>query len=94
MSTDLVFIVSIAALSIANAWVCVKVLRSPWYSSVQMALQCALVWFLPVVGLIIVWSVLRSQSDMQRTNQELQRQKDQGVGGGEFNHPVSGTGEL
>lgn len=95
MSTDLVIIVSIGVLFIANAWVCVGVLRSAWYSSMQMALQCALVWILPVGGLIIVWSVLRSQSDMQLTNHDFKPQKDQGAGGGEFGQPgVSGTGEL
>ncbi|MDB5923316.1 MAG: hypothetical protein JWN13_2252 [Betaproteobacteria bacterium] len=94
MSTDLIVIISIGALCIANAWVCVGVLRSPWYSSMQMALQCALVWFLPVIGLIIVWCVLQSHSNTQHTNLEFQTQKDQGVGGGEFNHPgVSGSGE-
>ncbi len=94
MSTNLIIIVCLGALSVANVWVCVGVLRSPWYSSTQRAIQCALVWFLPVVGLIVVWSFLRAQSEPQRKDYGFKSQRDQGVSGPEFNNPgASGSGE-
>ena len=92
MIVDLAIGVGVGALIIANVWVCVGALRSPWYSSTQRAIQCTLVWLLPVIGLVVVWSFLRAQSDMRRTKDNFEPQHDQGVSGPEFNHP-GGSGE-
>ena len=94
MRMYLTIILGITGISIANAWVCVGVLRNPWYSRTQKALQCSLVWLLPVLGLILVWSFLRSQSEMPPKEAGFLPQQDQGVSGPEFHRPgISGGGD-
>ena len=87
MSANLLILLSLGVILIANVGVCAAVLRNEWYSPTQKALQCVLVWFLPVIGLIVVWCFLRSQSDAKPPDRAFQPQQDQGVSGPEFNHP-------
>ena len=91
MGTTLTVLLGITALSIANVWVCSEILQNPWYSQLQKALQCAFVWFVPVLGLIIVWSFSRSQSRTPRERDGFVPQRDQFINGSEFNDPgISG----
>ena len=94
MSANLMVIVGVGGLSIANAWVCVAVLRNAWYSRAQKGLQCSLVWLLPVLGPIIVWGFLRSQSETRPKEDGFISQDDQGISGREFYHPgIPGGGD-
>ena len=51
---------SLCFLVIANAWISWRVMRASVYELRQKLLQLALVWLVPVLGLVIVWLVLRS----------------------------------
>jgi hypothetical protein len=52
-----------AALVAANLCVSIFVVRSAFYSPLQKLGQCAIVWFLPVVGCVGVGVFLYSQRD-------------------------------
>lgn len=55
----LAFLGLLCLLVIANVAVSAAVLRSPLYESRQKSLQLLLIWFLPVLGSLLAWFVLR-----------------------------------
>jgi len=87
MSITLAIWIGAGALATANLGVCISVVRSDWYSSSQKIVQCALIWLLPIIGVIVVWSLLHTHSEMERRDRAFQPQQDQGVSGPEFQHP-------
>lgn len=44
-----------------NLIVSVSVVRSQFYSPAQKLAQCAIVWFVPLLGPVAIWSFLRAQ---------------------------------
>jgi len=53
--------VGAAALLLCNLAVSLYVIRSSYYSPLQKAAQCFIVWLLPIFGAIFIGSFLRSQ---------------------------------
>ncbi len=47
--------------SLVNLIVSVAVLRSPFYSKGQKIAQCVIVWSVPILGSVGIWSFLRAQ---------------------------------
>lgn len=57
-------IISLAAIGIvalANIRVSALVIRCPMFSSFQKLAQCAIVWFVPLLGAVGIWAFVRSQ---------------------------------
>lgn len=54
------------ALALANLWVSVSVIRSPFYSAGQKIAQCFIVWLIPLFGAVGIWAFLRSQYNWQK----------------------------
>ena len=54
------------ALAIANLWVSVSVIRSPFYAAGQKLVQCLIVWLVPLLGAIGIWVFLRAQYNWQK----------------------------
>ena len=54
------------ALAVANLWVTVSVIRSPFYSGGQKFAQCLIVWLIPLFGAIGIWAFLRAQYNWQK----------------------------
>ncbi len=46
---------------LGNFAVSIQVLRSRYYSTPQMLVQCGIVWLIPILGAVGVWAFLRSQ---------------------------------
>jgi hypothetical protein len=57
-----------AALLLANCIVSFYVIRSSFYSALQKAAQCLIVWVLPLLGPIFVWNFLRTQESRGAKN--------------------------
>ena len=53
----------VSALAVIDAIVCIFVMRSPYHSSRQKLIQCAIVWLLPIIGSLVVAVFLYSQRD-------------------------------
>lgn len=51
---------SLGLLVIANAWVSWRVTRTSVFDRRQKRMQVALVWLVPLLGLLFMWLVLRS----------------------------------
>jgi hypothetical protein len=74
-------------LVVANALVSVGVARASSYSPAQKTVQCAIVWLIPIIGVVLVWGVLRSQSGAFNATTGFEPQQDQDIDGREFRHP-------
>lgn len=59
-------------------WVTVKVFRNGLYERSQKLLQTQLIWFLPVLGAILVFMVMRDeeQHERQRTKTQISAPKN------------------
>ena len=53
-----------------QVWVTVRVFRSHLYEPSQKANQAKLIWFLPVLGAIIAFSVLTSEEQAERRHDD------------------------
>lgn len=49
-----------------NLIVSVSVIRSPFYSGTQKFAQCAIVWLVPLLGPVAIWSFLRAQHGWEK----------------------------
>lgn len=58
----LVLIAALLLVATLNIVTCVAILRSPFFSRSQCILQMLVVWFIPVVGAIVCFVFLASQS--------------------------------
>jgi len=56
-----VIIVAVALIAVYQLWVSVELVRSALYEPVQRWLQLAVIWFIPVVGAVVVQSMMRSE---------------------------------
>lgn len=56
MATGLVALL-VAIFLALNAWASLVAIRSPRYENYQKRLQVLLIWLVPVVGAILVWSL-------------------------------------
>lgn len=66
VSDTTMFQYTAGALAIANLWVSVTVIRSPFYSAGQKLAQCLIVWLIPLLGAIGIWVFLRAQYNWQK----------------------------
>ena len=56
-----------AAGLVLNAWASLVAIRSPRYDNNQKWLQVLLIWLLPIVGAILVWSLAHDAQSKQMT---------------------------
>ncbi len=56
----------IAAVVIGNLAVSVALIRSRFYTSRQKLAQCAIVWFIPILGAVAVCAFLRAQYNWEK----------------------------
>jgi hypothetical protein len=56
-----VMLALLGAALLVNLIVSVSVIRSPFYSGTQKLAQCAIVWLVPLLGPVAIWSFLRAQ---------------------------------
>lgn len=69
---DFVFGLLLLGLVAAQIWLTVKVWRSKSYERSQKVLQSKLIWLLPVVGAVLVFSLMpEEEDDYRRPNNEL-----------------------
>lgn len=54
------------ALCLINLYISILVIRSRFYSPAQKFAQCLIVWLVPVVGPVGIWSFLRAQYNWQK----------------------------
>ena len=66
----LVVALSLLALVGAQAWVTVKVWQSPDYTRTQKWLQTLLVWALPILGMCVVYAVVKHEPLAPRSEEE------------------------
>ena len=66
LSNTTMFQYTAGALTIANLWVSVSVIRSPFNSARQKLAQCLIVWLIPMLGAIGIWVFLRAQYNWQK----------------------------
>ncbi len=74
-------------LVVANAWVSAGVVRYAGSTRAQKAWQCAIVWLVPVFGVLLVWGLMRSDIGMVRAGDVFKPQDDQGMSSPEFDRP-------
>lgn len=69
---DFVYGLLLLGLVAAQIWLTVKVWRSKSYERSQKVLQSKLIWLLPVVGAVLVFSLMpEEEDDYRRPNNEL-----------------------
>ncbi|MBI3204590.1 MAG: hypothetical protein IT377_15175 [Polyangiaceae bacterium] len=69
---DFVYGVLLLGLVAAQVWLTVKVWRSASYERSQKILQAKLIWLLPVVGAVLVFSLMPDEDDtLGRPKNEL-----------------------
>lgn len=69
---DIVYGCLILGLVAAQVWLTVKVWRSGSYERSQKILQSKLIWLVPVVGAVLVFSLMPEEDDdRKRPNKEL-----------------------
>jgi len=59
--TELVLAFGAATVALYQVWVSVQLLRSTLYEPKQKGLQLLLVWLIPIIGAVIVHSLMRSE---------------------------------
>ena len=69
---DFVYGVVLLGLVAAQIWLTIKVWRSGSYERSQKILQSKLIWLLPVVGAVLVFSLMPDEDDsLRRPKKEL-----------------------
>ncbi len=69
---DFVFGLLLLGLVVAQIWLTVRVWRSTSYERSQKILQSKLIWLLPVVGAVLVFSLMPEEDDaLSRAKKEL-----------------------
>jgi len=69
---DFAYTVLILGLVLAQVWLTRKVWRSPSYDRDQKVMQSKLIWLLPVVGAVLVFSLMPEEDDdLGRPKNEL-----------------------
>ena len=77
---NIALLAAVGVLAIANAVVSIAVLRSPAYDSRQKSFQLVLLWLLPILGVVVVWSFLRG-TESERVTTDLASRSEGAVGG-------------
>lgn len=57
----IISLATIGIVALANIRVSTLVIRCPMFSSFQKLAQCAIVWFVPLLGAVGIWAFVRSQ---------------------------------
>ncbi|GMV19896.1 MAG: hypothetical protein HS104_10285 [Polyangiaceae bacterium] len=69
---DFVYGLLLLGLVVAQIWLTVRVWRSSSYERSQKILQSKLIWLLPVVGAVLVFSLMPEEDDsLSRAKKEL-----------------------
>lgn len=68
---DIVATLALVALIAAQIWLTVRVWKSPSFERSQKVLQSKLIWLLPVVGLVLVFSLMPEEDDTPRPRTHL-----------------------
>jgi hypothetical protein len=74
-----VVLVGLALLVTVNVAVSVSLVRAPSYERSQKLLQLLLIWCVPVLGAIFVWSFLRGSAS-ERVTTDLANRDDGAIG--------------
>jgi hypothetical protein len=61
------FFIFLVALVIGNLVVTVAVIRSISYDKAQKKLQCLFIWFVPIIGALLAWYLLREHKTKRVT---------------------------
>jgi hypothetical protein len=68
---DVAATVALVALLAVQIWLTVRVWKSPSYERSQKVLQSKLIWLLPVVGAVLVFSLMPDEDDPPRPRTQL-----------------------
>ena len=80
---------AICLVLMANVYVSFVVARSSIYEFHQKLLQVAIVWIIPIVGVLLVWSIFRGASPPRATT-DLTTRDDSPIGLGDSVNPDMG----
>lgn len=61
MADDNSILYVVALLAAVNVFTSFQVIRSDYYTAAQKFAQCVMVWLIPVLGALLIWSFLRTQ---------------------------------
>lgn len=94
----LIVAVSLLVLAGVQAWVTVQVWRSPDFTTPQKWMQTILVWALPILGMCIVYAVVKHEPLPQRSEEEpdddvMGEEAPEEAGSGEVGHAGSSEGD-
>lgn len=70
-SFDIAATLALLALCAVQVWLTVRVWKSPSYERSQKVLQSKLIWLLPVVGSVLVFSLMPEEDDLPKPRTHL-----------------------
>jgi hypothetical protein len=68
---DIAVLLGLVALAAIQIWLTVRVWRSPSFERSQKILQSKLIWLVPVVGAVLVFSLMPEEDDLPRPKTHL-----------------------
>ena len=83
---------AIACVGLINLVISVLVIRCALYSPLQKLSQCAIVWFIPVLGAVGVWAFLRSQYNWRKYDTRAYPERSEKMDPADFGSGSSGGG--
>lgn len=74
-----------------NLIVSIAVLRSPFYSTAQKFAQCGIVWLVPILGSVGIWSFLRAQHGWKSYDTRAYPERDEKMTALEIGDSISNS---
>lgn len=68
---DIVVLLALALIAAIQVWLTIRVWKSPSYERGQKALQTKLIWLLPIVGAVLVYSLMPEEEDTSKSRTHL-----------------------
>lgn len=77
-----------SVLCLINLYISILVIRCAFYSTAQKLVQCLIVWLIPIIGPIGIWSFLRAQYNWQKYDTRAYPEPSQKMVAVEINNAI------
>lgn len=68
---DVIVVLALAVLVAIQTWLTIRVWKSKSYERSQKALQTKLIWLLPIVGAVLVFSLMPPEEEDSKSRTQL-----------------------
>lgn len=75
-------------LGLINLYISIIVIRCPFYSPTQKLAQCLIVWLIPIIGPVGIWSFMRAQYNWQKYDTRAYPEPSQKMVAVEINNAI------